>query len=150
MVNPMTQSSLRSSLLLGLLLGAAAPVFAQQTGTTPAPTAPPANGTQAPAPASPPVTTVFTTSTPAATPPPEAAKIPSPETVRKAKDAGYRAKLRKGVTLFCKEQTEIGSHFSSENCIDENQLLLVLEREQAQRDQMSNHTCSNGGACSGK
>jgi hypothetical protein len=76
-----------------------------------------------------------------------ASKNPAPETMKKARMAGYRAKLRKGETLFCKEETEIGSHFSKENCIDETQLLVVLDREQAQRDQLTNHTCTG---CSGK
>jgi len=76
-----------------------------------------------------------------------APKNPTPETMKKARMAGYHAKLRKGETLFCKEETEIGSHFSKENCIDETQLLVVLDREQAQRDQLTNHTCTG---CSGK
>jgi len=76
-----------------------------------------------------------------------APKNPTPDTMKKARMAGYHAKLRKGETLFCKEETEIGSHFSKENCINETQLLVVLDREQAQRDQLTNHTCTG---CSGK
>jgi hypothetical protein len=78
---------------------------------------------------------------------PAAPKNPTPDTMKKARMAGYHAKLRKGETLFCKEETEIGSHFSKENCIDETQLLVVLDRQQAQRDQLTNHTCTG---CSGK
>jgi hypothetical protein len=76
--------------------------------------------------------------------------VPSPDTVKKAKSAGYRAKLKKGETLFCKEEVEIGSHFAAEHCIDENQLAMVLEREQAQRDQLSQRACGGNGACGGK
>jgi hypothetical protein len=137
----------RLSFAIAALIGMTSPIHAQQ----PAPAAPPppasTSGTQTssppPAPAaSPPVTTTFT-----ATTAPSDATIPSPDTVKKAKQAGYHPKLRKGVTVFCKEETEIGSHFSSENCINEQQLNLALERQQAQRDQMTNHTCTG---CSGK
>jgi hypothetical protein len=67
--------------------------------------------------------------------------------VKKAKQAGYRAKLRKGVTLFCKEDVAIGTHFATESCINEDQLALVLDRQQQQRDQFTNHSCQG---CSGK
>jgi len=135
--------------LIGTLVGMAAPVYAQQPAAAATPPAA-SNGTQAPADTSaiaPPVTQFTTSEAPAPT---SAAKIPSPDTVKKAKDAGYRAKLRKGVTLFCKDEADIGTHFSTEHCINEDQLGLVLERAQAQRDQMTNHTCSNGGACNSK
>jgi hypothetical protein len=74
----------------------------------------------------------------------------STDSAKKAKSAGYRAKLKKGETLFCKEEVEIGSHFAAEHCIDENQLAMVLEREQAQRDQLSQRACGGNGACGGK
>jgi hypothetical protein len=127
----MTHGKISSLLLFGAMIGAAAAAYAQQAETA-APTsaaAPPAaSAAQAPA----------------------EAKNPSADTMKKAKQAGYRAKLRKGQTLFCKEEAELGTHFTNENCIDENQLLLVLEREQAQRDQMASHSCGGNGACGGK
>jgi hypothetical protein len=75
---------------------------------------------------------------------------PSPDTLKKARSAGYRTKVKSGQTVFCKTEAEIGSHFSEEKCIGETQLLMVLDRAQQQRDGMTNHTCSSGGACSGK
>jgi hypothetical protein len=134
---------------IAALIGIAAPSYAQQpapppTSTSGTQTASPASSSAAPA-AAPPVITV--TPTTVTTPASDDAKNPSPDIVKKAKQAGYRAKLRKGKTVFCKEETEIGSHFSSENCINEEQLTLALDRQQAQRDQLTNHTCTG---CSGK
>jgi hypothetical protein len=127
----MTRRTVRPLVLMTAILGTIPLAYAQQpTDSAPAPAAPTA--------ATPP---------PAAAPAPDAPKNPSPETMKKARMAGYHAKLRKGQTLFCKDETEIGSHFSKENCIDETQLLVVLDREQAQRDQLTNHTCTG---CSGK
>lgn len=129
----MTLVKIRTAFVLGAVVGVAASSYAQQTDAPAAPTS-----------------TAPAASAPAATAPAaDAPKGPSQETIKKAKAAGYRAKLRKGVTLFCKEDTPIGSHFPEEKCVDENQLLFVLDREQAQRDQMSQHACGNG-ACGGK
>ena len=75
---------------------------------------------------------------------------PSPDTLKKARNAGYRTKVKSGQTVFCKTESEIGTHFTEEKCIGETQLLTVLDRLQQQRDGMTNHTCSNGGACGGK
>lgn len=125
----MTFAKLPALLILGTVLGAA-PVYAQQSDAASA------------APAE---------SAPAATAPaaPAAPKGPSADTIKKAKSAGYRAKLKSGQTVFCKDITPIGTHFPEEHCLAENQLLMELDKEQAARDQMGNHTCSSGGACSG-
>jgi hypothetical protein len=121
----MVRQPVHSLILLAALFGAAG-AFAQQPteATTAAPT-------------------------PAPAPQPVKPTGPSADTLKKAKLDGYKAKLRKGQTLFCKEQVELGSHFSTETCIDENQLLIVMDREQAARDTMTNHSCGNG-ACGGK
>jgi hypothetical protein len=139
----MTYAPIRASILLISLMAGAAPLCAQQTTAAPTPpaTSTPADAAAAaPAPAAPAAPAATTTAS-------AASKIPSPDTVKKAKLAGYRAKLKKGATVFCKEQTEIGTHFSTENCINEDQLALVLDREQEQRDSLTNHTCQG---CSGK
>jgi hypothetical protein len=120
----MTFAKIPAMLILGAMIGVL-PVYAQTSDST--------------APAA--------TTTP---PPAEAPKGPSADTLKKAKSAGYRAKLHHGNTVFCKEVTPMGTHFPEEQCYDENQLLMALDREQQQRDQMGNHTCSSGGACSGK
>ncbi len=126
-----------SFLMMSGLLGATA--FAQPP-QSPSASTPPAN-----APAPPPANTT----SPAA--PAESKPVgPSPDTLKKAKSAGYHTKVKSGQTVFCKTEAEIGSHFTEEKCMGETQLLMVLDREQQQRDGMGNHTCSSGGACSGK
>lgn len=121
----MTFAKFPAFMILGAVIGATAPVYAQQSdAASAAPTA----------------------TTPAA----EVPKGPSPDTLKKAKNAGYRAKLKSGQTVFCKEITPIGTHFPEEHCLAENQLLMELDKEQAARDSMGNHSCSSGGSCSGK
>jgi hypothetical protein len=61
---------------------------------------------------------------------------PSPETIKKARDAGLKPEVRKGVTVFCWEDADIGSRFKTKKCVDEARLAEVLEQRQAQRDQM--------------
>ncbi len=140
----MAHDTFRASILLVSLIAGAAPLCAQQPATAPTP---PATGTPADAPAPTTAPAAPATTTAAAAPAPEASKTPSPETVKKARQAGYRAKLKRGATVFCKEQVEIGTHFSTESCINEEQLALVLDREEAQRESLTNHTCQG---CSGK
>jgi hypothetical protein len=74
---------------------------------------------------------------------------PTADQIKRGKNAGYRIKLRRGSTLFCKSETPIGSHFEQETCIGSDQLELVLKREELQRDQLANHACIGGGACGG-
>ncbi len=64
-----------------------------------------------------------------ATPP-----APSPEMLKKARDLGVKPEVRKGVTVFCWEDADIGSRFKTKKCVDENQLQALLEQRQAQRD----------------
>jgi hypothetical protein len=89
------------------------------------------------------------TAPPAATSPvkEDAPKGPTPDLLKKAREAGYKTQVHNGVTQFCTETTEIGSHFKTKSCINQGQLELALERRQAQLDQLTNHTCTG---CSGK
>jgi hypothetical protein len=67
------------------------------------------------------------------------APAPSPDVLKRAKLAGYRIKkLREGTTVFCKEESHVGTRFSTNSCIDENQLEEFLLRAQSQRDSMKN------------
>jgi hypothetical protein len=147
-------------LIISMMMGLAAPVDAQQTPdtakspepaksspttpsdtATPAATAPSAT-TDAPAPA--PKFEVHFIPAAAATP-----DVPSEDVLKKARSAGYHTKVSHGVLYFCRKEAETGSRFTKENCVNEDQLAQVFERQQAQRDQLSNHTCSGGG-CAGK
>jgi len=153
----MTQTTFRSLFLIGTMIGVAAPVYAQQT-PDPAKTATAPSETPAPAAAQAP----SATAAPAATPAPAttaassaaktstaAADAPSADLLKKARNAGLHTKVKQGVVYYCKTETEMGSHFSSERCYDENQLSQLLISQQAARDQFVGHSCA-GSACSGK
>jgi hypothetical protein len=118
----------------------AAPALAQQPADAKAPAAAPtsASPTSADAPAA---------TAPAATPAPSAAQspapaaatapdAPSPDTLKKAKEAGYHTKVRHGDVFYCKSEPVVGSRFEQETCITEPQLEQTLLAEQAQRDQL--------------
>jgi hypothetical protein len=65
---------------------------------------------------------------------------PSPDVLKRARLAGYRVKkLREGTTVFCKQESHVGSRFSTDSCIDETTLEEFLLRAQSQRDAMKNH-----------
>jgi hypothetical protein len=144
----MTHTNFRSLLLVGTIIGMAAPAYAQQAqdAAKAAPAAAPAPSesaapatTAAPAPV-----VVVHTSNVAATP-----DVPSADLLKKARNAGLHTKVKQGVVYYCKTEADMGSRFTSEHCYDENQLAQFLIRQQAARDQLSNSTCG-GAACSGK
>jgi hypothetical protein len=154
-------------LIFSMMMGIVAPAYAQQTPETAKQPTPDTAKSPEPAKSSP--TTPGDTATSAATAPAAAAAadaapatkfemhfipaatpdVPSADTLKKARDAGYHTKVRRGEVYYCKNVVETGTHFKTETCVDENQLAQTLVREQAQRDQFSNHTCSGSG-CSGK
>ena len=72
---------------------------------------------------------------------------PSPDLLRKARAAGFKTEVHNGTTVFCEETAEIGSHFKTKKCLNEEQVGLTLERRQTTKDQLTNHTCTG---CSGK
>jgi hypothetical protein len=72
---------------------------------------------------------------------------PSADLLRKARAAGFKTEVHNGSTLFCEETAEIGSHFKTKKCLNEDQVALTLERRQSTKDQLTNHTCTG---CSGK
>jgi hypothetical protein len=62
---------------------------------------------------------------------------PSADILRSARNAGYKIKIANGTTHFCKTEAPIGTRFTSESCVNEEQLTLVLRRAQEQRDQLT-------------
>jgi hypothetical protein len=70
---------------------------------------------------------------------------PSADTLKAARLAGYRQKTQKnGTYLYCKTDTELGTHFATEKCVNEPTLMAILEREQVQREQLRQSPCSAG------
>jgi hypothetical protein len=146
----MTHATFCSLVLIGTMTAIAAPAYAQQT---PDATKAPATAPDTTAPATTAATAATSgPTTPAAKKPSAAAEtpdVPSADTLKKAREAGYHTKVRRGEVYYCKDVVETGTRFKTESCLDENQLTQALIHQQAQRDQLSNRNCSGGG-CSGK
>jgi len=153
-------AKLASLILIGSIVAITGPSLAQQQSSTAAPAAPTAAASPAaaaPGASAPEVAASTSTpvaSTPAAKPPAAsktvaAANMLSADILKRAKQAGYYTRVRSGQTFFCKKESQLGTRFVTEKCLDENQLAMVLERNQAQRDQLMNVTCGGGGACGG-
>lgn len=138
----MSRAILYSLVLIGTITAIAYPAFAQQTSDAakPAAAASDSAASTTTAPAAP-----AEKKKPSAT---DTSDLPSADTLKKAREAGYHTKVRRGTVYYCKSVVETGTRFTSETCVDENQLAQILIAEQAQRDQFSNHTCTGG--CSGK
>jgi hypothetical protein len=92
-------------------------------------------------------TTAATTSSQAAASTQASEDTHAASLLRKAREAGYRTEVHGGTTQYCIESAEIGSHFKTKKCLNENQLELALERNDAAKAQLTNHTCTG---CSGK
>ena len=126
--------------LAGANLAAFGPAFAQAPPAAPTSTTAPAP-TQSPAPSSAPAATPAATPTaaptqPAASATPTAPAGPSAETLKKARLAGYHPETRKGITLYCQETANLGTRFPTKKCVDEQQLLGVVDMQNQQRDDM--------------
>ena len=130
------------SLVLFAAMSATAPAsYAQQASDTSDAAKAPATAAQSPAPAA------SRAPAPAASKTAASSDVPAADTLKKAKEAGYHTRVKRGAVYFCKDVVETGTRFKTETCVDENQLAQTLIWEQAQRDQFSNHTCTG---CSGK
>jgi hypothetical protein len=65
---------------------------------------------------------------------------------KKAREAGWRPESHNGETVYCRDDPQIGSRFATRRCVQENQLLVLLEQAQYQKDMLKNGSC-NGAAC---
>jgi hypothetical protein len=71
--------------------------------------------------------------------PPKAASV-SPSLLKRAKDEGFKPEVRNGVTVYCWKDADIGSRFTTKKCVGEDQLQIMLDRRQAQRDEVAKST----------
>jgi hypothetical protein len=63
---------------------------------------------------------------------------PSDNILRSARDAGFKIKVADGKTHFCKTSAPVGTRFETENCMNEQQVTLWLERARDQKDKLMN------------
>jgi len=68
---------------------------------------------------------------------PPANATPSPEVLKKARENGLKPEVRKGVTVYCWEDADVGSRFKTKKCVNDSQLEQVIATRQAQRDALT-------------
>ncbi|HEY4772878.1 MAG TPA: hypothetical protein VIH50_07590 [Steroidobacteraceae bacterium] len=131
------------SLAIIALLGIAGFAYAQQP--SPGVATQPAEPTATP-------TAPSATSTPATSPATTAPAgqqtnngHPSPEVIKAANREGYTMKTKSGNYFFCKENTDVGTRFATEHCVDADALALTLERQQMDRDALKNSRTTSSG-----
>ncbi|HEY2780864.1 MAG TPA: hypothetical protein VGI90_08810 [Steroidobacteraceae bacterium] len=73
----------------------------------------------------------------------DAAKI-----AKKAKQTGWRPEVQNGNTVYCRNDPEVGSRFSTRRCVSEIQLANLIEQAEFDKDQLKQRGCS--GNCGGK
>lgn len=134
----MSYSRVRFPLLMVAMMAAALPAYSQQSTSS----APPAN-TPPPAAASAATTTATTAAQTTASD--SAPAKPSAEMLKKAKAMGLHAEVRKGVTVYCWEDSSTGSRFPTKKCANEEQLNDIILQRQAMQDDMR-RTITNGGS----
>jgi hypothetical protein len=125
----------RFLVLAGALVALAGTAHGQQAATAPNKDA--TATTQAPAAQAPatqaPAAQSSVTQAPAAQAP-AARSGPSPELLKKARDAGVKPEVRNGETIYCWKDADVGSRLPTKKCVNEGQLELMLDRRQQQRD----------------
>jgi hypothetical protein len=62
--------------------------------------------------------------------------------IKKAATVGYFPRTRGGVAVFCRTDSDVGTRFTTEKCINESQLAEVVLRMREVQDNMR-----KGGAC---
>jgi len=66
-----------------------------------------------------------------------AAAGPDPDTLKKAKNAGFHPEVTKaGATVYCREDAEVGSRFKKKRCVDADGLHAYLDENQVMQDQL--------------
>ena len=66
----------------------------------------------------------------------------TPDLIKKAASVGYFPRTRGGVAVYCRTDSDIGTRFTTEKCINEDQLSEVVLRAREVQDNMR-----KGGAC---
>jgi hypothetical protein len=72
--------------------------------------------------------------------------IASPELIKQARSAGYKAHVRDGVSVFCIDDAPTGSLLAKTRCITQDQLqATLLQRQQQHNDAQQQRPCGATG-----
>ena len=151
-------------ILAGVFSVSAEPLFAQQApdreqpsstaSPTPAAAATPTSSTPTPQPDT--QTGVAPLTSPSATTSgsPSEADLKSKKVIRVSKDyikrlrnIGYYPKNDHGQLVFCRKAAPLGTRFERETCMDGEQLAMILEKNQEQRDGLNHVPCLGPPVC---
>jgi hypothetical protein len=135
------------AVLGGLLAGVAGWALAQQSPSSAAAgTDPAAAAAQPPAASSSSASPAQASSSPmAADQAPANDAKRAADTLRKAKELGYTAKVKNGNRVFCKEDMDLGSRLGHEHCVGADAINEIAENAFRQQQQMR-QTLSGGGS----
>src|ERR1700753_3251616 len=61
---------------------------------------------------------------------------PSADTIRRARSVGLRPEVRKGMTVYCWKDADLKTRFETKKCVDENNLLQMIEVLERQRREL--------------
>jgi hypothetical protein len=67
---------------------------------------------------------------------------------KKVKQGGWRAEVKQGTTVYCRDAQEVGSRFTTHRCMTEMQLAVLMEQQEFEKDQLKQRSC--GGNCGGQ
>ncbi len=72
------------------------------------------------------------------------------DAVRAAINSGYRPTVKQGDTLYCRQQTVVGSHLPYETCFSSEQLVLMISNQRYLQDLLRKpYVCAGGFDCNG-
>jgi len=136
-----------------LILFAGLPAMAADPGQE-MPAAPTEATAPASVPAPPASATPESAPTPAATPAPVAAAAPATAATPAEEykpPKGYKVKTREGQTVYCRNETTVGTRFPTEYCFTRVDLERIEKNKRSMQQDVSMRTkmCSTGSACSG-
>jgi hypothetical protein len=143
-------------ILTGMLIASAEPLVAQQTEdntqTIPAATpAAPQTTSSLPAKATAPAkdTVSATQASKASDTGAQSNKVlhVSKDYIKRLANIGYYPKNHKGQLVFCKKEVPLGTRFEREICMDGEQLAMILEKNEAQREALQHIPCVGGKSC---
>lgn len=62
--------------------------------------------------------------------------VPSAQTIKKARLAGFHPETRSGKTMFCQESANLGTRFATKKCFNEEQLNSIVDAQNRTRDSL--------------
>ena len=83
---------------------------------------------------------------PVATAAPTAEDAKRQALLKQARSMGFKPKLTNGVVMYCRNEAPLGTRFDQTVCHSEDAIADVLQRMQAQQDEMNAaHSCAGSG-----